>query len=101
MGMQVVYHKRSPLSAELEERFRAVRLPLDELPRDARHVIRLDRGDAGSVARVLPDEAGALWAFRGLVSTFERPENRVGPDAQLRSIALLGPGGREVSIVQF
>lgn len=31
MGMHVVYHKRSPLSAELEARFRAVRKPLDEL----------------------------------------------------------------------
>ncbi len=31
MGMRVVYHKRSPLSGELEERFRATRLPLEEL----------------------------------------------------------------------
>lgn len=76
-------------------------LPLDELPRDARHVIRLDRGDAGTVARMLPDEGAALWAFRALVSTYERAENRVGPDAHLRSISLLGPGGREVSVVRF
>ena len=76
-------------------------LPLDELPRDARHVIRLDRGPGGTVARVLPDEGGALWAFRALVSTYERPENRVGADEQLQSITLLGPGGRELSVVRF
>lgn len=39
MGMQVVYHKRSPLSAELEARFRAVRLPLDELLESSDYVV--------------------------------------------------------------
>lgn len=76
-------------------------LPLDQLPTDARHTIRLDRGPAGVVARVLADEGSALWTFRALVTTYERAENRIGPDAQLQSISLHGPGGRELSIVRF
>lgn len=76
-------------------------VPIEKLPSDARHTIRLDRGPGGVVARVLADEAAALWTFRGLVSTYERAENRIGPDAHLQSISLHGPGGRELSIVRF
>jgi len=71
-------------------------MPLDELPRDASFVVRLDRGVAGLVARVFADERTAMWAFRALVSTYEQSDNRVGPDATLREITLVGPGGREL-----
>jgi 8-oxo-dGTP diphosphatase len=59
-------------------------IPLDELPSDATYVVRLDRGRAGVVGRVFADERSALWAFRAVVSTFERASNRVGADASLR-----------------
>ena len=71
-------------------------VPVADLPRDAGFVVRLDRGEAGIVGRVFADERAALWAFRAVVSTFERSENRVGPDATLREITLVGPGGREL-----
>jgi phosphoglycerate dehydrogenase-like enzyme len=39
MGMQVVYHKRTPLGPELDRRFRARAVPLAELLRDADYVV--------------------------------------------------------------
>ena len=71
-------------------------MPLAQLPPDAGYVVRLDRGEVGVVGRTFADERAALWAFRAVVSTFERAENRVGPDASLREITLIGPGGREL-----
>lgn len=89
------------ITSSVQRKLRDGWMPLEKVPADARHTIRLDRGPAGAVARVLADEQSALWTYRGLVSTYERPENRIGPDAQLRSISLHGPGGREVSVVRF
>jgi len=71
-------------------------LPLADIPSDASHVVRLDRGEAGVVGRVFADDRAAMWAFRAVVSTYERAENRVGPDVTLREITLIGPGGREL-----
>ncbi|HKK91809.1 MAG TPA: NAD(P)-dependent oxidoreductase [Longimicrobiales bacterium] len=39
MGMKVVYHKRTPLSPELEARFRAKRMPLPALLADSDYVV--------------------------------------------------------------
>ncbi len=96
---EVPTDRRVTLSSQLKSR--DAWLPLESLPKDARHTIHLDRGPAGVVARVLADEGSALWTFRALVTTYERPENRIGPDAQLRSVSLHGPGGRELSVVRF
>jgi 8-oxo-dGTP diphosphatase len=76
-------------------------VPREALAASTQHVIELDRGPAGVVARAFSDERAALWAFRGLVTTFERLENRVGPDELLRAVRLIGPGGAEVSRQEF
>lgn len=76
-------------------------LPLDELPPGTPFTIELDRGPGGVVARAFADEQSALWAYRGLVTTFERAENRVGPDASLRSVRLVGPRSAELSRRDF
>ncbi|MDO9590305.1 MAG: hypothetical protein Q7J04_04100 [Microcella sp.] len=76
-------------------------LPIAELPSGTPFTIELDRGEAGVVARAFADEQRALWAFRGLVTTFERAENRVGPDELLRSIRLVGPRRAELSRRDF
>jgi 8-oxo-dGTP diphosphatase len=84
------------LSSRTRSQSRDEWVPLEDLPSDATYVVRLDRGEAGVVARFFADERAALWAFRAVVSTFERPENRVGPDTTLREITLVGPGRREL-----
>ena len=76
-------------------------MPLEELPRDASYVVRLDRGQAGIVGRVFANERDAMWVFRALISTYERAENRVGDDATLREITFVGPEGRELGRSRF
>lgn len=76
-------------------------VPRDALAAGVQHAIELDRGPAGVVAREFSDERAALWAFRGLVTTLERAENRVGPDELLRAVRLIGPGGAEISRQEF
>lgn len=76
-------------------------LPITDLPTGTPFTIELDRGPAGVVARAFADEQSALWAYRGLVTTFERADNRVGPDESLRSVRLVGPRRAELSRRDF
>lgn len=76
-------------------------VPPAELPSATLFAIELDRGQLGIVVRAFSDDRAALWAFEGLATTYDRAENRVGPDAELRSIRLLGPRGAEVSRRDF
>jgi ADP-ribose pyrophosphatase YjhB (NUDIX family) len=71
-------------------------MPLADIASDTSYVVRLDRGAAGKVGRVFADERAAVWAFRALVSTYEQPKNRVGPDEIIREITLIGPGGQKL-----
>ena len=76
-------------------------LPRSELPSGTAHAIELDRGPAGVVARTFADDRAALWAFQALAATYERADGRVGADALLRSIRLLGPRGAELARRDF
>lgn len=76
-------------------------LPIAELPGATAYSIELDRGGENVVARAFADEHSALWAYRGLITTYERAENRTGPDARLRSIRLIGPRSAELSRRDF